>query len=496
MLDFLIKGVRIIDGNPNKSYIGDVGILEDKIITKELNNVKYKELIDGSGKIICPGFIDVHSHDDFKVVTDKRILHNLCQGITTMIVGNCGFGVSPYLSAKEQMSSLYKVSKLDEVWNNFSEYFDLLDRYPTSINVGVLIGHHTIRRNSLNLMDKIYPTEDELKKMINLVEEGMEAGCLGFSTGLVYEPGRNSKTEEIIEITKPIKKYEGVYVSHMRNEAEGLFDSINETANIGINNQLRVEISHLKSVGKDNWGKSEKALSMIDDFSEKGLDIHADQYPYTARSTMLKALLLNGTFDDSNTNSPMGKSESKDVLLCSVPGDKSIEGKTLEDIQEIYDLPTEETVKKLLSEISDKILVAAFGMNENDVRNIMKHPRVMIGTDGIDVGSKPHPRAWGTYPRIFDEYVKNKKILNFEEAIYKMTKMPAKKFNIKSRGEIKENYYADLVIFDPEKIKDNSTFTDPKKTPTGIEYIFVNGKKAMEHNKETKVFSGKTIKNN
>ena len=162
MLDFLIKGVRIIDGNPNKSYIGDIGILEDKIITKELNNVKYKELIDGSGKIICPGFIDVHSHDDFKVVTDKRILHNLCQGITTMIVGNCGFGVSPYLSAKEQMSSLYKVSKLDDVWNNFSEYFDLLDRYPTSINVGVLIGHHTIRRNSLNLMDKIYPTEYEL----------------------------------------------------------------------------------------------------------------------------------------------------------------------------------------------------------------------------------------------------------------------------------------------------------------------------------------------
>ena len=191
----------------------------------------------------------------------------------------------------------------------------------------------------------------------------------------------------------------------------------------------------------------------------------------------------------------MGKSDSNEVLLCSVPGDKSLEGKTLEDIQHVYDLPTEETVKKLISEVSDKILVAAFGMEENDVRNIMQHPKVMIGTDGIDVGSKPHPRAWGTYPRLLDEYVNNQKILSFEKAINKMTKLPAQKFNIKQRGEIKHNYFADLVIFDPENIKDNSTFTNPKKTPDGIEYIFVNGKKSMMNNNETKVFSGRTIKN-
>ena len=337
-------------------------------------------------------------------------------------------------------------------------------------------------------------TEEELNKMVNLVEEGMESGCLGFSTGLVYEPGRNSKTEEIIELTKAIKKYNGIYVSHMRNEAEGLFHSIRETANIGLSADVKVEISHLKCVGKSNWGNSVKALSMIDEYSKKGLDIHADQYPYTARSTMLKALLINGTFNN-DPNSPMGKSDSNEVLLCSVPGDKSLEGKTLEDIQHVYDLPTEETVKKLISEVSDKILVAAFGMEENDVRNIMQHPKVMIGTDGIDVGSKPHPRAWGTYPRLLDEYVNNQKILSFEKAINKMTKLPAQKFNIKQRGEIKHNYFADLVIFDPENIKDNSTFTNPKKTPDGIEYIFVNGKKSMMNNNETKVFSGRTIKN-
>ena len=495
MLDFLIKGARVIDGNLTDSYIGDIGIEKDRIITKDLDNSTSKEIIDGNNKIICPGFIDVHSHDDFRVVNDKRILHNLCQGITTMIVGNCGFGVSPIISAKEQMSSLYQVSKLANEWKNFGEYFDMLDNYPTSINVGALIGHHTIRRDALSIIDKNYPSEEELNKMVNLVEEGMESGCLGFSTGLVYEPGRNSKTEEIIELTKAIKKYNGIYVSHMRNEAEGLFHSIRETANIGLSADVKVEISHLKCVGKSNWGNSVKALSMIDEYSKKGLDIHADQYPYTARSTMLKALLINGTFNN-DPNSPMGKSDSNEVLLCSVPGDKSLEGKTLEDIQHVYDLPTEETVKKLISEVSDKILVAAFGMEENDVRNIMQHPKVMIGTDGIDVGSKPHPRAWGTYPRLLDEYVNNQKILSFEKAINKMTKLPAQKFNIKQRGEIKHNYFADLVIFDPENIKDNSTFTNPKKTPDGIEYIFVNGKKSMMNNYETKVFSGRSIKNN
>jgi len=495
MLDFLIKKISIIDGTGKKAFIGDIGIKDNKIITKNLSDYKFKEIINGENKIICPGFIDVHSHDDLSVINDKKISHNVNQGITTMIVGNCGFGVSPYKSAKIQMSSLYNVDGIKKSWNNFAEYFNILENEPPSINVGVLIGHHTIRRHSLDIANKTSPAKEELSTMISIVEEGMEAGCLGLSTGLVYEPGRNAKTEEIISLAKHIKKYNGVYVSHMRNEADRLFDSIEETANIGLQAEVKVEISHLKTVGKDFWGNSVKALEMIENYSDQGLNIHADQYPYTARSTMLKALLINGTFDQNNPSSPMGKSESNEVLLCSVPGDKTLEGKTLEDIQYIYDLPTEETVKKLLSEVSDKILVAAFGMNEKDVQIIMKHPLVMIGTDGIDFGSKPHPRAWGTYPRILEEYVKNKNIISIEQAINKMTQMPAKKFNIKNRGVIKENYFADLVIIDFNNIKDNSTFTNPKNPPNGFDYIFVNGKKTIEKGKELNVFSGMTVKN-
>lgn len=494
MLDYLIKNGLIVDGTNTKPKKSTIGILNNKIITDVTNHSIAKEVIDAKNKIISPGFIDVHSHDDFKVLSDPKVSHNILQGITTMIVGNCGFGVAPYDSAKEQMSALYEIKNSDIKWNNFEDYFDILNNHKMSINVGVLVGHHTIRRHSLIDLKSPFPTKSEMSKMSAILVEGMESGCLGFSTGLVYEPGRYSDTNEIIELAKNINKYDGVYVSHMRNEAEGLLDSIIETANIGLKAEVKVEISHLKSVGKDNWGNSNQALDLIDKYSNDGLDIHVDQYPYTARSTMLKALLLNDTFNYDNKFSPMGKSTPNEVLLCSVPNETSLEGKTLEEIQGIYDLPIEETVKKLLSDISDKILVAAFGMDETDVKNILKHKLTMIGTDGIDVGSKPHPRAWGTYPRILEEYVNNLSVISLETAIHKMTKIPATKFGIKNRGEIKHNYFADLVIFEKENIKDNSTFTNPKHGPNGIDYVFVNGKKSVLNGIEQNVLSGSTIR--
>ena len=494
MLDYLIKNGHVVDGSGKKLYIASIGISNGKIITNVSEDTEAIEIIDAKNKVVSPGFIDVHSHDDFNVITDKNVSHNILQGITSMIVGNCGFGVSPFISGAEQMSALYEVKDIASKWNSYEEYFAILSKNKIAINVGALVGHHTIRRHSLEEMKKEVPNKNELEKMANLLIEGMESGCLGLSTGLVYEPGRYSVSKEIIELAKKIQKYDGVYVSHMRNEAEGLIESIIETANIGLEANVKVEISHLKSVGKNNWGKSEQALDLIEKFSDDGLDINMDQYPYTARSTMLKALLLNDTFNYENDLSPMGKSMPNEVLLCSVPNEKSFEGKTLEDIQKLYDLPIIETVNKLLDDVSDKILVAAFGMNENDVQNIMKNDLTMIGTDGIDVGSKPHPRAWGTYPRILEEYVGRLGILTLENAINKMTHMPAEKFGIKSRGLIKNNYFADLVIFESDKIKDNATFTNPKNGPTGIDYVFVNGKKAVEKAHEKYVFSGSIIK--
>jgi len=494
MLDYLIKNGLIVDGTNTKPIKSSVGILNKKIITDISDNSVAKEEIDAENKIVAPGFIDVHSHDDFKVISDPKVSHNILQGITTMIVGNCGFGVSPFNSAKQQMSALYEINDLEKKWKNFEDYFETLNNHKMSVNVGVLVGHHTIRRHALDDYNNTIPNKTQMTEMINLLVEGMEAGCLGFSTGLVYEPGRYSETNEIVALTKNIKRYDGVYVSHMRNEAEGLIDSIIETSNIGLRADVKVEISHLKSVGKDNWGNSYKALDLIDKYHSEGLDINVDQYPYTARSTMLKALLLNDTFNYENNISPMGKSTPNEVLLCSVPNENSLEGKTLEDIQGLYDLPIEETVKKLLSEVSDKILVAAFGMDEGDVRNILRNKLTMIGTDGIDVGSKPHPRAWGTYPRILEEYVNNLSIISLETAIHKMTKMPATKFGIKNRGEIKNNYFADIIIFDQNKIKDNSSFTNPKNGPSGIEYVFVNGKKSVANGIEQNVLSGSTIR--
>ncbi|MED5254862.1 MAG: amidohydrolase family protein, partial [Chloroflexota bacterium] len=290
MLDYLIKNGRIVDGSGKKLYIASIGISNGKIITNVSEDSEAIEIIDANKKIVTPGFIDVHSHDDFNVITDKNVSHNILQGITSMIVGNCGFGVSPFVSGAEQMSALYEVKDITTKWNSYEEYFDILSKNKIAINVGALVGHHTIRRHSLDEMKKEVPNKNELEKMANLLIEGMESGCLGLSTGLVYEPGRYSVSNEIIELAKKIQKYDGVYVSHMRNEAEGLIESIIETANIGLEANVKVEISHLKSVGKSNWGKSEQALDLIEKFSDDGLDINMDQYPYTARSTMLKAL--------------------------------------------------------------------------------------------------------------------------------------------------------------------------------------------------------------
>ena len=328
MLDYLIKNGHVVDGSGKKLYIASIGISNGKIITNVSEDTEAIEIIDAKNKVVSPGFIDVHSHDDFNVITDKNVSHNILQGITSMIVGNCGFGVSPFISGAEQMSALYEVKDIASKWNSYEEYFAILSKNKIAINVGALVGHHTIRRHSLEEMKKEVPNKNELEKMANLLIEGMESGCLGLSTGLVYEPGRYSVSNEIIELAKKIQKYDGVYVSHMRNEAEGLIESIIETANIGLEANVKVEISHLKSVGKNNWGKSEQALDLIEKFSDDGLDINMDQYPYTARSTMLKALLLNDTFNYENDLSPMGKSMPNEVLLCSVPNEKSFEGKT------------------------------------------------------------------------------------------------------------------------------------------------------------------------
>jgi N-acyl-D-amino-acid deacylase len=443
--------------------------------------------------VLSPGFIDVHSHDDFHVLIEPEVRHNILQGITTVIVGNCGFGAAASGPGKLQMKAINEPSVELPDWDGYAGYLEEVAKTAPALNVAVLIGHHTARRQAMGGIERRPPSEVEMAGMLASVEEGMEAGAVGLSTGLVYEPGRYATTEEVVDLAKVVGRYGGLYVSHMRDEGAGLLDSVRETLHIGEVSGCGVEISHHKTVGSDNWGRITQSLAMIEEAVANGHDVTADQYPYTARSTMLFALVQNGTFG-SGDGGPMGRSEPSEVLLCSVPGRDEYEGRTLQSFVDEYDLPGEEAANRLLRDVSPDILVAAFGMDEGDVRMVMAHSSTMIGTDGLDRGSKPHPRAWGTYPRVLGKYVREEGVISLENAIYKMTGMPAAKFGIASRGLVKEGFFADLVLFDPGTVIDGASYEDPRVGPTGIPHVVVNGQFAVRDGKHAGSRSGRALK--
>jgi N-acyl-D-amino-acid deacylase len=494
LLDLVIKGATVIDGSGSAGLVLDVGIEGDKIVAIAPRiDAESAETLYATGLVLSPGFIDVHSHDDFHVLIEPEVRHNILQGVTTAIVGNCGFGAAGSEAGKVQMKAINEPSADLPDWTGYAGYLDEVDKISPVLNVAALIGHHTARREAMGGVEDRPPTDPELAGMLANVSEGMEAGAVGLSTGLVYEPGRYANTEEVVALTKVVGKHGGLYVSHMRDEGGRLLDSVKETLHIGEAAGTSVEISHHKSVGKDNWGMVTQSLELIEDAVAQGRDVTADQYPYTARSTMLFALVQNGTFNDSEGGA-MGKSSPDEVLLCSVPGQSDFEGRSLQSFVEEFDLPGEEAANKLLRDYSGDILVAAFGMDEGDVRMVMAHSSTMIGTDGLDRGSKPHPRAWGTYPRVLGKYVREEGIISLENAIYKMTHMPAEKFGIAGRGLVKEGYYADLVLFDPDTVIDEATYENSRVGPTGIPHVIVNGKFAVRDSKHAGSRSGRALR--
>ena len=493
MHDLIIRNATVIDGTGAPATRADIAADGDRITRLgAVEGIAATEL-DASGLVAAPGFIDVHSHDDFHVLSEPDVTHNLLQGITTVIVGNCGFGAAPAAAAQVQMRAIQEVGREFEPWVGYAGYLEYVDANPPSLNVAALVGHHTVRRAAMGGVEMRAPTSDELAAMRRMVAEGMEAGAVGMSTGLVYEPGRYAETAEVVTLAEEVAARGGIYVSHMRNEGDGLLDAVRETIGIGEAAGCGVEISHHKTIGKDNWGKVARSLEMIELAQARGVDVTADQYPYIARSTMLFALVQNGTFG-SGSGGAMGRSSPDEVLLCSVPGAPDLEGRTLQSFVEEWDLPGEEAAKRLLSEQGTDVLVAAFGMDEGDVRMVMAHPSTMIGTDGLDRGSKPHPRAWGTYPRILGKYVREEGILSLEDAVWRMSGFPAKKFGLKDRGAIRVGAFADLVLFDPASVIDRATFEDPRHGPTGMPHVIVNGQFVVRDGQHTHARAGRAVR--
>ena len=480
--DILLTGGTVVDGLGAPRYQADVGIKGDRIIaisTDTLNADDAAVSIDVAGLVISPGFIDNHAHIQTTIHEHPLAENFTRQGITTIIAG---------------------LHSGDQPWP-LDDYASSLEVAP---NVGFFAGHTWTRKQVLGLENRA-PDHDELQAMRDLVEETMKQGALGLSTGLLYVPANYAETEEVIELAKIAAQYGGIYVTHMRNEGTGLIDSVNETIRIAIEADIPAHINHHKANGVGQWGRSVQSLALIDEARAAGIDITHDLYPYTASSTSSAILFPQWTFAGGPEEFakrltdpeqlPLIREEMKRIFMQErtgddlsrlqirvLPSDESYNGKTLADMAADRGLPNNvDTGIDLVIELQLKGGFSAIyhAMDEQDVIRIMTHPLAMIETDGDPVSygeGFPHPRSYGAFPRVLARYVRELGVLTLEEAIKKMTSMPADQYNQRDRGRIKEGAFADLVVFDPDTIQDEATYVDPHRYPTGIHHVMINGR--------------------
>lgn len=476
--DVIIRNGTVIDGTGRPGVAADVAVQDNRIVAIGAVSDTAKHTLDATGRVVTPGFIDVHSHDDFALLDRPLCDFKIMQGVTTEVIGNCGFGAAPASAAYKaflQGFGAVLFGPLGEFsWETTDEFFRLFETHPPSVNVVAQIPHAAVRYGVLG-SDKRPPTAQELSRMQALVREGMEAGAVGMSTGLYYLP--HTQTEEVIALAKAVAEYGGLYATHMRNEDSGLLDSIHETLRIGQEAAVPVQISHHKAMGRQNWGKVTESLALVDQARQRGQDVTSDAYPYIAGSTTLAALASGGSLE---LVSP------KDVLIASTPNRHEYEGKTLDEICGLLEKPLEQAVKDILAEEGEGVVAVIFGMEEADVRRVLAHPTTMIGSDGIpSVEGKPHPRLYGTFAKVLGTYARDEYLFSLEEAVYRMTGLPAQKFRLTDRGVIREGAYADIVVFDPQTVADVGTYQKPRRYPPGIDYVIVNGKVTADHGRHT-----------
>ncbi|MBT3941188.1 MAG: D-aminoacylase [Chloroflexi bacterium] len=491
--DLILRGGTVYDGSGGNPLRADVGVTGDRITAiGDLSGATATEDVDVTGMAVSPGFIDVHSHDDFHVLASPDVEHNTLQGITTVVVGNCGFGVAPYDTAAARMGVLYELPPEVKPWDGYAGYLATVDQVKPSLNVAALVGHNTLRLDAMGDNQEVPPSIDQVTHMAGWVAEGMDAGAVGFSTGLVYEPGRYSTTDEIAAVATVAGGYSGVYTSHIRNEAGGLQKAIEEALVIGEMSGCSVQISHHKASGADNWGDIERSIEMIEAARDEGMNVTADQYPYVSGSTRLTAVLQNGAL--VNGIGGFGLVQAEDIVIATCAERPEYEGRSLASFVDEWDLVAEDAAQKIIDEGGEHVYAVVFMMDEGDVRRVMAHPSTMIGTDGIPAGSKPHPRAWGTYPRILGRYVRDEGVISLSDAIHKMSGMPADKFNLAGRGYVREGGFADLVVFDPETVIDEATYEYPKTPPIGMPHVIVNGNFVVRDGVHTHARVGRALR--
>ncbi len=501
MLDVKITRGLVFDGTGAHGRLADVGIMGDAIIDiGDLSSVPARKTIDAEGKYVCPGFIDVHSHSDAYLLIQPDAVSKIYQGVTTEIVGQCGASASP-LQGEYKMPSDWRDKKFPKEWHSAAEYRAALEEIIPAVNVGFLTGHNAIRAGVMGYEPR-QASADDLAAMKRLLEKCLNEGSRGFSTGLVYPPGSCAEPSEIWELARVVAKHEGIYASHMRSEGAGLIEAVEETIEVCRRTGVRTQISHLKTSGLANWSKIDRVLEIIRAARAEGLPVMSDRYPYTASSTDLDIVLpawastggpdiVLGRIRDAATRAKIlaelkksrADADWERIMIGSVshPDHADYPGLRLPEIADKMKLHPAEALLQIIEKDELKTGGIFFGMSEENMWRILSEPYVMIGSDasirapaGPLSADHPHPRAYGAFPRFIRKVIDEKR-MSVQEAICKMTSLPAEHFKLQGRGRLAKGFKADITVFDPEKIADRATFAKPHQPAAGMDAVLVNG---------------------
>ena len=530
--DIVIRGGTVYDGSGKPGVVNDVGINADTVaFVGDLSSAVGKKEIIAKGLVVAPGFINMMSHAEVSLILDGNSQSDIRQGITLEVLGEGSMGPMNEKMKKDWRDQMKRNADLafDIDWTSLGEYLESLQRRGISPNVASFVGANTVRIHELGYENRV-PKLDELERMKALIKQAMEEGAMGTTTALIYAPDNYSTTEELIELSKVAASYGGMYISHMRSEGNNILSAVDETIRIAREANMPAEIYHLKMGGKSNWGKLDAVIAKIDSANKSGLQISADMYTYTAGATGLDASmppwvqeggikewirrLKNPTIrkkvlqemrmpTDKWENLLLNAGDPERVLLLGFANDslKRYAGKTLGEVAKIYGKSPEETAMDLVITDSTRVETAYFLMSEENIKRQIALPYVSFGSDagsptasGMFLKYKEHPRAYGNFSRLLGKYVRDEKVISLEEAIRKLTSLPASNLKIKKRGTLAPGYFADVVVFDPEKIQDHATFENSHQYSTGMLHVLVNGTQVLENGEHTGAKPGRVVR--
>jgi N-acyl-D-amino-acid deacylase len=517
--DILIKNGYVLDGSGNKGFVGDVAINADTIAAMgDLKDALGNLEIDATGLTVAPGFINMLSWANVSLIEDGRSQGDIRQGVTLEVMGE-GHSMGPLneTMAKEMKEGQQSIT-YDIPWNTLGGYLNFMEEKGVSTNIASFVGNGTVREYVMGYENRV-PTEEELTQMEALVQQAMEEGAVGLSTSLIYVPSGHAQTPEIITLAKIVSKYNGMYVSHIRDEESKLLEAVQELITISEEAKLPAEIYHFKASGTDNWHLLDSAIQIINDARAKGLPITTDMYMYNASSTGLNVLLPAWAKEGghSSTIALMAQAAKRKKMIAEtefhVPPEnillvgfrnkelRSLIGKTLAEVAAERGKTARETVADLIYEDNSRIQVVYFSMSEENIKKKLALPYMAICSDagsytneGVFLEQSTHPRAYGSFARLLGHFVREEKVISLEEAIYKLTSLPATNLKLKKRGALKEGYFADVVLFNADSITDNATFKVPHQYATGMIHVLVNGVPVLTNGEHTGAFPGRFIK--